>query len=185
MPSRTHLRIAFLLLSVPFVGILGQQKSSDIRWSFAGGLTVPMSNLSNGSGVGLGVAARAAFPLNNQWDLRGDASFDGFGSKSQGGGTSSSATMFGLAANGQYHTDKGLYVWGGAGFYDFTAKLSNGNTTVSTSTWNPGIQLGLGIPLDAAKKWAAEVAFTNDFFSSGGTSQNEPWLTLRAAYFLK
>lgn len=179
------MRIALLLLSMPFLGALGQSKSSDVRWSFAGGLTVPVSNLSNISGVGLGGAARAALPINSLWSLRGDLSFDWFGEKSAGGGVSNSANMFGLTVNAQRRTQEGVYFWGGAGFYDFTAKASSGSTTVSTSTWDPGIQLGLGIPLDAAKKWALEFAFDNDFFSRGGTTHNEPWLTLRAAYFLK
>lgn len=185
MRWRVVVRIAMLLISMPFVGVLGQQKSTDVKWSFAGGLTVPTGNLSSGSSVGLGGAGRGALPLNDRWDLRGDLSFDWFGGKNAGGGVSNSATMFGLAVNAQRRTRDGLYFWGGAGFYDFTAKASSGSTTISTSTWDPGIQLGLGIPLDAAKKWALEFAFDNDFFSRGGTSHNEPWLTLRAAYFLK
>ncbi|MBI3793009.1 MAG: outer membrane beta-barrel protein [Gemmatimonadetes bacterium] len=99
---RIRLAAAALALAVVSTSATAQSKSADANpWAFglSAGLRIPSGDASNNVNMGYGGAGHAWYMVNSDFSLRGDVSYDYFGTKVGSG----SISFLGGMVNGVYN----------------------------------------------------------------------------------
>jgi hypothetical protein len=117
---------------------------SDIRFSGAAAMAVPVGDLGNAADVGLSLMFRGERPISNSnWSVRGDLSWDRFAGRL---GNVNSYSYLGAAANMVHRSrDSRVYEFGGVGVYGGRTAF---NDDLNSDNANVGAQMGLGVDLN-------------------------------------
>jgi|EP01012_Entosiphon_sulcatum_P017635 opacity protein-like surface antigen len=162
--------------------LLSAQASSDkpVSFGISGGLSMPMGDLSDAVNSGFAVAGHVYFkPASlNAVRLRGDVSYDKWGSKSTA--VKADFRSLGFVGNAIIDVKSSSsvqpYLIGGAGLFNSKFVIDLGTTTGSTpSSTDFGIQAGAGLTFKLSGfDTFAEAKFVNVFADGGSTN----WLPI-------
>ena len=179
--------VALFAVAVP-IALRGQ---TPIRFSAAGGISLPVGDLGDGANVGFNLGFRGETTRGREWRFRGDLTWVRFGAKPvfylaspdgfpcgypdcRSRRYSSSYSYVGLAANLLHHETGRVYEFGGLGIYN--QKLSINGLQGGYSNTNLGLQAGVGVEFNSPDLHSfVEFGLTN-VFTSG---PNALWFPLK------
>lgn len=175
--------IALFAVLVP----IALRAQTPIRFSAAGGISLPIGDLGSAANVGFNLGLRGETARGREWRFRGDLTWDRFGGKQvfypfpaiYGPGAfdnsySASYSYIGFAANLLHHESGRVYEFGGLGLYN--QQFSVRGVRGGYSDTNVGLQAGLGVEFNSSDLHSfVEFGLTNVFTTGTSTA----WFPLK------
>lgn len=172
------LRALGLVAALAMPAALSAQSDKAVGVGVSGGLSLPMGDLGDGSDAGFTVAGHIYLQPSSlkAFRLRGDVSYDKWGSKAS---SDANTSALGFVANAVFDlgTSSGMkpYVLGGVGMFNTKYKYDGPGLSLDASSTDLGIQAGAGLTFQLSGfQTFAEAKFVNVF----GDGSNMTWVPI-------